>query len=83
MTRDEIRQYVIDNPMQWPPLTDAQRLQLAVILRPDVTPSPTRLRVGAEPSEAPSPTATQRGARRGPQRHAHGRQDDPGRSSDG
>jgi hypothetical protein len=36
MTREEIRQYVLDHPMQWKPLSDWQRAQLAVILRPDL-----------------------------------------------
>lgn len=36
MTRDQIREFVIANPMKFKPLSPAQRLQLAVILRPDL-----------------------------------------------
>lgn len=39
MTREErlaIRQYVRDNPIDWPPLTPEQRLRLAVLFRPDL-----------------------------------------------
>ena len=36
MTRDEIRDYVNRNPIDWPPLSEAQRLRLAVLLRPDL-----------------------------------------------
>lgn len=36
MTRDEIRTYVAENPMVWPPLSDWQRARLAVLLRPDL-----------------------------------------------
>lgn len=36
MTREEIRQYVRDNPINWPALSPSQRLRLAVLLRPDL-----------------------------------------------
>lgn len=36
MTREQIRQYVLDNPMKFKPLSPWQRAQLAVILRPDL-----------------------------------------------
>ncbi|MFY1673696.1 hypothetical protein ACN27G_27680 [Plantactinospora sp. WMMB334] len=36
MTREEMRAYVRDNPINWPPLSQAQRLRLAVLLRPDL-----------------------------------------------
>lgn len=36
MTRDEIRAYVRANPIDWPPFSEAQRLRLAVLLRPDM-----------------------------------------------
>lgn len=36
MTREEIFEYVLAHPMKFKPLSPAQRLQLAVILRPDL-----------------------------------------------
>lgn len=36
MTREEMREYIQRNPMTWPPLSEAQRLRLAVLLRPDL-----------------------------------------------
>jgi hypothetical protein len=36
MTRDEIRAYVRAHPIDWPPFSEAQRLRLAVLLRPDL-----------------------------------------------
>jgi hypothetical protein len=36
MTREEMREYVRNHPINWPPLSQAQRLRLAVLLRPDL-----------------------------------------------
>lgn len=47
MTRDEIREYVRNNPINWPPLTPTQRLQLAVLLRPDLPVGIQRPVIGA------------------------------------
>jgi hypothetical protein len=36
MTREEMRAAAREAVKTWPPLTEAQRLELAVILRPDL-----------------------------------------------
>lgn len=36
MTREEMREYIRENPINWPPLSPTQRLRLAVLLRPDL-----------------------------------------------
>ncbi len=36
MTREEMRAYLREHPIDWPPLNPTQRLQLAVLLRPDL-----------------------------------------------
>lgn len=34
MTREQMREYVRQNPIDWPPLTDAQRASLSSLLAP-------------------------------------------------
>ena len=36
MTREQIRAYVLANPLNWPALRPEQRVRLAVLLRPDL-----------------------------------------------
>ena len=36
MTRQEMRAYLNENPIDWPALNPTQRLRLAVLLRPDL-----------------------------------------------
>jgi len=36
MTRDEMRAYLRENPIDWSPLSPTQRLRLAALLRPDL-----------------------------------------------
>lgn len=57
MTREQIREYVLQNPMQWPPLSPTQRLQLAVILRPDLPVGIDRHRSDSREAESPPEAA--------------------------
>jgi hypothetical protein len=36
VTREEMRAYLRENPIDWPPLNPTQRLRLASLLRPDL-----------------------------------------------
>lgn len=51
MTPEQMREQARRNVADWPPLTQAQRLQLAVTLRPDL-PEP-----GRRPDEPERPAA--------------------------
>lgn len=57
MTREEIDRYIASHPIDWPPFSEAQRLRLAVLLRPDmpvgIRPPKTGARLAADPSEEP------------------------------
>lgn len=36
MNREEMRAYLRENPIDWPPLNPTQRMRLAALLRPDL-----------------------------------------------
>lgn len=55
MTREQMREYIRRNPMTWPPLSEAQRLRLAVLLRPDLPVGIVRERTPVD--EYPPPVA--------------------------